>query len=133
MRRISTLISVGLAIGLITVTVTCTDRTDEVSPRIAVCEEYCQAEEVCFPGTSNDYINPIDMASCLDVCNSASEWRHEDCAETYTTSLGCLGGLTCEAWYTTRTVGDESVRSCTEERGENARCRARTGVASMDE
>lgn len=133
MRRISTLIGVGLAIGLLTVTATCTDRTEEVSPRIAVCEEFCEAEEICFPSSSDDYVNLRDKATCLETCNNAPEWTHEDCTETATTSLLCFANLTCEAWYTTRTVSDESVRSCTEELGENARCRGRTGVGSMDE
>jgi len=132
MRRISTLIGISVAIGLLVATTTCTDRAEEVSPRVSVCEEFCAAEEVCFPGVSDDFFNPRDEATCLEVCNNAPEWRHEDCVKTITASFGCFASLTCEAWYITSTVGDESVRSCTEEGGANARCRSRTGIARDD-
>jgi len=133
MRRISTLIGISVAIGLLVATTTCTDRAEEVSPRISVCEEFCAAEEVCFPGVSDDFFNPRDEATCLEVCNDAPQWGHEDCAKTITAEFRCFASLTCEAWYITSTVGDESVRSCREEALADGNCVSRTGIASMDD
>jgi hypothetical protein len=125
MRRIGTLLGIGAAVGLLAATLNCTDRSEEIVDRKAVCDRYCATEERCAPGASSDFWNEFDEPACLDSCRNSAEWERDECVEEMTTSFECMAALSCEAWITTMTVGDEDVRSCSEERILRTACRGR--------
>lgn len=132
-RMTATVLTLGASAGLLIAATTCTDRTRSVQAqsgpdRDHVCEEFCAADEVCFPGVGDDYVNAHDFSGCLEVCKSKKDWTHPECAETITAEYQCLASLTCEHWYAHRTDAEVNRRTCEEETLARSNCR----VANLD-
>ena len=117
-------VGLGLAVGILAA---CSDRSDVFVDLETDCDAFCDAEEECFPGGPDTYVNPFDRDGCMSWCQGVPDWEHPECAEKFSSYLACFQMLTCEEYEIAQTVAGDD-RSCKAESQAYLNCRSQYGL-----